>query len=127
SSGGGDERHLPSGGNPDVMRRDPLDIVLLFAPPWAGPTRFSKHHLASYFASRGCRVLYVESPLTAFGLRRGLAFGAELRSTLRPPRQVSDRLWVRRDFQLIPYHAATPMSATRAANRIGQRLLAPAL
>jgi glycosyltransferase involved in cell wall biosynthesis len=101
------------------------DIVLLYAPPWFGPTRFSKHHLASYSASRGSRVLYIEAPLTPLGLRRGRSFAAELRETLRPSQAVATRLWVRRHFLPIPYHAATPLTSTRLANHLGQRLLAP--
>ena len=31
------------------------DVVLLYAPPWDGPTRFSKHHLARFLADRGER------------------------------------------------------------------------
>src|SRR5579859_1925988 len=57
------------------------DVVLLYAPPWFGPTRFSKHHLASHLAGRGARVLYVEAPLTPLGLRRGRAFVDALRAT----------------------------------------------
>ncbi len=101
-----------------------FDVVLLYAPPWAGPTRFSKHHLASYFAQRGARVLYVEAPLTPFGLKRGRHFLLELRDALRPPRLAADRLWVRRHFLPVPYHAATSLTSRRAANRVGQRLLA---
>ncbi len=104
-----------------------FDAVLLYAPPWAGPTRFSKHHLASYLAQRGGRVLYVEAPLTPLGLRRGRRFAAELRETLQPPRLVDDRLWVRRYFAPVPYHAATRLTSRRAANQIGQSLLAPVL
>ena len=51
-----------------------IDVVLLYAPPWSGPTRFSKHHLASYLARHGARVLYVEAPISPLGLRRGRAF-----------------------------------------------------
>jgi glycosyltransferase involved in cell wall biosynthesis len=101
------------------------DVVLLYAPPWDGPTRFSKHHLARYLADRGARVLYVEAPLTPLGAKRGLAFLRELRDTLRPPRRVAERLWVRRHFLPVPYHAATLLTSRRAANRLGQRLLAP--
>jgi glycosyltransferase involved in cell wall biosynthesis len=101
------------------------DIVLLYAPPWDGPTRFSKHHLATYFAERGARVLYVEAPLTPSGLKRGSAFAAELAGTRRPARRVCERLWVRRHFVPVPYHAASWISSRRAANRVGQRLLAP--
>src|SRR5215472_8830272 len=100
------------------------EVVLLYGPPWDGPTRFSKHHLASYFAERGRRVLYVEAPLTIFGLRRG---AQELRRTLQPPHRVGERLWVRRYFLPVPYHAASPITAHRLANRVGQRLLMPAL
>jgi glycosyltransferase involved in cell wall biosynthesis len=104
-----------------------FDAVLLYAPPWAGPTRFSKHHLASYLARRGGRVLYVEAPLTPLGLRRGTAFAIEARETLRSPRLVEERLWVRRYFVPLPYHAATRLTSRRGANRIGQSLLAPVL
>ncbi|TME90733.1 MAG: glycosyltransferase family 1 protein [Chloroflexi bacterium] len=102
-----------------------LDLVLLFAPPWGGPTRFSKHHLATHFAERGARVLYVEAPLNPFGLKRGGAFAAELRASLQPPSIVLDRLWVRRHFVPVPYHAASRLTSHRAANRLAQRLLAP--
>ncbi len=107
--------------------RERNDVVLLYAPPWAGPTRFSKHHLARLFAEHGHRVLYVEAPLTPLGLRRGQAFLRELRETLQPPRQVLDRVWVRRHLLLVPYHAVSRLTETRAASRIGQRLLAPQL
>ncbi|MGI9149137.1 MAG: glycosyltransferase [Chloroflexota bacterium] len=104
-----------------------LDIVLLYAPPWSGPTRFSKHHLASYLADHGARVLYVEAPLTPLGLRQRLAFVDALVLSRRPPRQVHDRLWVHRHFVPVPYHAATWFTSRRAANRVGQRMLAPAI
>ena len=104
-----------------------FDAVLLYAPPWAGPTRFSKHHLATYLARRGGRVLYVEAPLTPVGLRRGRAFAAELRTTFQPPVRVLDGLWVRRYFAPVPYHAAIRLTSRRAANRVGQSLLAPVL
>lgn len=100
------------------------EVVLLYAPPWAGPTRFSKHHLAAHFARHGARVLYVEAPLTPLAVRRP-SFGAELRGTLHAPQRVQDRVWVRRHFLPIPYHAATPLTQSRAANRLGQRWLAP--
>ena len=104
-----------------------LDVVLLYAPPWSGPTRFSKHHLASYLARHGARVLYVEAPLSPLGLRRGRGFVDAVRDSRRPPRQVADRLWVRRHFVPVPYHAASWLTSRRAANRLGQRLLAPAI
>jgi glycosyltransferase involved in cell wall biosynthesis len=104
-----------------------VDVVILYAPPWEGPTRFSKHHLARYFANRGARVLYVEAPLTPLGLRRGHSFFGELRQTLRQPHPVAERLWVRRHFLPLPYHAATHLTNRRAANRFGQRLLAPVI
>jgi glycosyltransferase involved in cell wall biosynthesis len=103
------------------------DVVVLYAPPWDGPTRFSKHHLARYFASRGSRVLYVEAPLTPLGLRRGQAFAREFRQSMRQPRQVAERVWARRYFLPLPYHAATRLTSQRDANRLGQRLLAPAI
>ena len=65
-----------------------LDFVLLYAPPWSGPTRFSKHHLASYLASRGGRVLYVEAPLSPLGLRRGRALRRRAARDAAPAAQV---------------------------------------
>jgi glycosyltransferase involved in cell wall biosynthesis len=103
------------------------DFVLLYAPPWSGPTRFSKHHLAQHLADTGGRVLYVEAPLSPLGLRRGRPFLQELKTALQPPRPVADRLWVRRHFLPVPYHAASWLTSRRAANRLGQRLLAPAI
>jgi glycosyltransferase involved in cell wall biosynthesis len=104
-----------------------LDVVFLHAPPWSGPTRFSKHHLASHLASHRARVLYVEAPLTPLGLRRGRAFASAFSKTLQPPRQVADHLWVRRHFVPLPYHAASALTSRRIANRLGQRWLAPML
>jgi glycosyltransferase involved in cell wall biosynthesis len=101
--------------------------LLLYAPPWFGPTRFSKHHLARHLADQGGRVLYVEAPLTPLGLRRGRRFLTELADTLRPPRRVADRLWARRYFLPLPYHAATSWTSRRAANLLGQRLLTPVI
>jgi glycosyltransferase involved in cell wall biosynthesis len=99
-------------------------VVFLYAPPWFGPTRFSKHHLAQHFARQGARVLFVEAPLTPLSARRP-EFSDELARTLQPPREVEPNLWVRRHFLPVPYHAASRITATRAANRLGQRLLAP--
>jgi glycosyltransferase involved in cell wall biosynthesis len=103
------------------------DVMVLYAPPWDGPTRFSKHHLASYFADRGARVLYVEAPLTPLSIKRGSLFVDQLRQTLQSPHRVAERLWVRRHFLPIPYHAATRLTSERNANRLGQRLLAPVI
>jgi glycosyltransferase involved in cell wall biosynthesis len=103
------------------------DIVLLYAPPWDGPTRFSKHHLATYFAEGGARVLYVEAPLTPLGVKRGRAFAAELSEARGSARQIGERLWVRRHFVPVPYHAVSPLTSRRAANRLAQRLLAPTI
>ena len=100
------------------------DYVFLYAPPWAAATRFSKHHLAHYLAARGDRVLFLEAPLTPLSFRRP-AFLKELQATLAQPREVEPCLWVKRHFQPIPYHAATSVTASRSANRLGQRLLAP--
>jgi glycosyltransferase involved in cell wall biosynthesis len=100
---------------------------LLYAPPWSGPTRFSKHHLAQHLAQARGQVLYIEAPLTPVGLRRGRGFLHELAHTLQPARKVAERLWVRRHFVPIPYHAATAWTSSRRANRLAQRLLAPIL
>ena len=105
----------------------PRDLVVLYAPPWHEPTRFSKHHLASFFAAHGSRVLYVEAPLQPLGLRRGRAFVRELARLRHGPTAVGERLWVTRHFVPIPYHAATRWTSSRLANRLGQRLLAPRL
>jgi glycosyltransferase involved in cell wall biosynthesis len=100
-------------------------MVLLYGPPWFGAARFSKHHLARYLAGRGHRLLYVEAPLGPMTLaRRAPAAWPELRSTSAPPQPVAERLWVRRYFNPIPYHDASPLTATRTANRLGQRLMA---
>jgi glycosyltransferase involved in cell wall biosynthesis len=104
-----------------------LDVLFLYAPPWDGPTRFSKHHLATYFANHGARVLYVEAPLTPLALRRGRPFFNELRHALARPRRVDENLWVRRHFAPIPYHAVTALTSRRGANQLGQRLLAPVM
>jgi glycosyltransferase involved in cell wall biosynthesis len=105
-----------------------LDLVVLYAPPWDGPAQFSKHHLARYLAARGHRVLYVEAPLGPLSLaRRRTSAVSELRATQAPPRAVTDRLWVRRYFNPVPYHAVSGVTSTRTANRIGQRLLAPSI
>lgn len=103
------------------------DVVLLYAPPWSGTTRFSKHHLAAHFAARGQRVLYVEAPLTPLGVARGRRFVPQLLRSLLPPRRVENSLWVSRPFCPVPYHAVSRLTASRAANRLGQRLLAPLL
>ena len=102
-------------------------LVVLYAPPWAGPTRFSKHHLAEHFAVRGAPVLYVEAPLTPFGMRHAHAFAAELRAALRRPRITRERVWVRRHFVPLPYHAASRLTSRRVVNRLAQRWLAPAI
>jgi glycosyltransferase involved in cell wall biosynthesis len=103
------------------------NFVLLYAPPWSGPTRFSKHHLARHLAQTSGRVLYIEAPLSPLGLRRGRSFVQEFSEALRPPHRVHDRLWVRRYFLPVPYHAASWLTSRRAANRLGQRWLAPAI
>jgi hypothetical protein len=107
-------------------RRRP-DLVLLYAPPWSGATRFSKHHLASYLAGRGYRVLYVEAPLTPLGLARDRRFASELLRSLLPPRRTREHLWVGRPLCPVPYHAVSKLTASRAANRVGQAWLAPLL
>jgi glycosyltransferase involved in cell wall biosynthesis len=104
---------------------DQQDYLLVYAPPWSGPTRFSKHHLACHLASQGGRVLYVEAPLTPVGLRRGRGFLNELAKTFQAPRRVDTCLWVRRHFAPVPYHAATSLTSRRLANQLAQRLLAP--
>jgi glycosyltransferase involved in cell wall biosynthesis len=103
------------------------EYVFLYAPPWHGPTRFSKHHLAHHFASHEARVLWVEAPLTPLGIRRGAGFLSDVRATLRQARCVEPNLWVRRHFLPLPYHAITSLTASRNANRLGQRLLAPVI
>lgn len=88
----------------------------------------SKHHLARYLARRGHRVLYVEAPLGPLTLaRRRVGALEELRAALPGPRQVEQRVWAVRHFNPVPYHAVTPLTASVAANRFGQRLLLPVL
>jgi glycosyltransferase involved in cell wall biosynthesis len=111
----------------DQPPSDGRDFVLLYAPPWFGPTRFSKHHLALHLAREGDRVLYVEAPLTPLNARQGRHFVAELARAQLPPRRVGEQLWTHRQFAPVPYHAATALTSTRAANRLSQRLLAPQL
>lgn len=103
------------------------DFVFLYAPPWSGPTRFSKHHLAEHLAATGNRVLYCEAPLTPLGLRQGRQFVGDLARTMRSATQVGPNLWVRRHFLPMPFHAAVPFARGRWANRFGQRLLAPTI
>ncbi len=101
-------------------------MVFLYAPPWYGPTRFSKHHLARYWAASDNRVLYVEAPLGPLAvLRRRAGALAELRQTLRGPRRAEPNLWVRRHFNPVPYHDVSRLTASRVANRLGQRWMAP--
>jgi glycosyltransferase involved in cell wall biosynthesis len=108
--------------------RSRRDFVLLYAPPWSAATRFSKHHLARYLAERGDRVLYVEAPLTPLGFARGPRFATEVLRCLLPARRVAEgSLWVARPFCPVPYHAVSRVFSGRAANRLGQKLLAPIL
>ncbi len=103
-------------------------VVFLYAPPWDGPTRFSKHHLALHLARGGNRVLYVEAPLGPLTLlRRRRRALEDVREVSQAPRAVAENLWVTRHFNPVPYHAVSPLTASRAANRLGQRLMAPAL
>jgi glycosyltransferase involved in cell wall biosynthesis len=111
----------------DTVSIDRHGYLFLYAPSWFGATRFSKHHLAHHLASRGARVLFVESPLTPLSIHRGPTFAAELGASLSAPRLVEPNLWVRRHFLPVPFHAATRLTDTRLANRIGQRLLAPVI
>ncbi len=110
------------------MQASARDVVLLYGPPWDGAAQFSKHHLARYLAGRGYRVLYVEAPLGPLTVasRRASAL-PELRSCFRLPRPVCPGVWARRYFNPIPYHDVTPLTRSRTANRLGQRLLAPSL
>jgi glycosyltransferase involved in cell wall biosynthesis len=108
------------------MVRSKHDIVLLYGPPWDGPTQFSKHHLVRYLAARGNRVLYVEAPLGPLTLmRRPRAAILGLRSTVGPPRAVAPNVWVTRHFNPVPFHGISPLTSRRAYNVLGQRLLAP--
>lgn len=106
----------------------PRDLVLLYGPPWDGAAQFSKHHLARYLGERGHRVLFVETPLTVLSLLyRRSAVLREWLSTFRSPRQVAPGVWVRRHFNPVPYHPILPLTDSRSANRLGQRLLQPFL
>jgi len=72
-------------------------------------------------------VLYVEAPLTPLHLRRGRAFVRELTTTFAPPQQVAARLWRRRHFLPLPYHAMSRLTSRPEVNRIGQRWLSAAI
>lgn len=107
---------------------DRRDIVLLYGPPWHGAAQFSKHHLARHLGAAGHRVLYVEAPLGPLTLLKRRSEAAEgLRDTFRRPRLAAERVWITRHFNPIAYHSVTPLTARRQANRMGQRLLAPAV
>lgn len=108
---------------------EPWDAVLLYGPPWDGAARFSKHHLAQYLANQGHRVLYVESPMSPLYLANRVRQGAlhSWRHTFAPPRMREPGLWTRQYFNPVPYHAVTPITASRTANRLGQQWLAAPL
>src|SRR5262249_29201135 len=72
-------------------------------------------------------VLFVEAPLTPLGARRGRVFFDEARRTMRGPQQAAENVFVRRYFVPVPYHSVTRLTASRVANSVGQRLLAPVI
>jgi glycosyltransferase involved in cell wall biosynthesis len=103
-----------------------LGFVLLYGPPWAGAAQFSKHHLAKHLASKGHRVLFVEASLGPLSVaKRPRDSWPELREIATGPRQVGERIWATRHFNPVPYHSASPLTAGREANRLGQRILGP--
>lgn len=75
----------------------PFTVIMFSTADWDAPYWTNKQHIADRLAKRGHRVLYVESP----GIRppqgniRDLSrIWARLRRAFRPPRRVTDNLWV---------------------------------
>lgn len=73
------------------------DILLVSTADWDNPYWTNKQHVAVELARRGHRILYIESQ----GLRRPTAtrrdlgrIWGRLKKGLRPPRRVSENLWV---------------------------------
>ena len=86
----------------------PRDVVLFSTADWDHPFWTNKQHVASQFAERGFRVLYVES----LGLRRPTAksrdlarIASRLKRAWRPLRQVKENLWVASPLA-IPWHGS---------------------
>lgn len=77
---------------------DSADTVVMFSTAdWDAPCWTNKQHTARRLAERGATVLYIES----VGVRRPSMNGQDfnrilrrLRTGLRPPRQMGERLWV---------------------------------
>lgn len=97
------------------------DVIILSTADWDNPFWTNKQHVASQLASRGHRVLYIES----LGLRRPSASKADLKRILfrawkgvRPPRNVSTNLWVWSPV-VLPFHG-NPV--VRLINRVSLRL-----
>jgi glycosyltransferase involved in cell wall biosynthesis len=102
------------------------DVLMLYGPPWHDATRVSKHHLARYLAQRN-RVFYVESSAHLLQVLARPSTALNVLSETSRTRQVGPGMWVRRFFLPIPYHSVTPLTASRSANRLGQRVVASGL
>jgi glycosyltransferase involved in cell wall biosynthesis len=95
------------------------DIVIFSTADWDNPFWTNKQHMATQFARRGCRVLYVDS----IGLRRPLLHGRDLRRICRRmwkalplPRQVYPNIW-----RVAPL--VLPLHSSKAARALNSALL----
>jgi glycosyltransferase involved in cell wall biosynthesis len=84
------------------------DILLLSTSDWDNPFWTNKQHVALALATRGHRVLYVES----LGLRRPTVTGRDLsriwrrlKRGLLPPRKINENLWIWSPI-VVPLHGA---------------------
>jgi glycosyltransferase involved in cell wall biosynthesis len=84
------------------------DIVMLSTADWDNPFWTNKQHVAVTLASRGFRVLYIDS----LGLRRPTASRRDLKRLirrfgkgLRPPRRVQENIWIWSPI-LLPFHGS---------------------
>jgi glycosyltransferase involved in cell wall biosynthesis len=82
------------------------DIVLLSTADWDNPFWTNKQHVAVELATQGRRVLYIDS----IGLRQPTASARDLRriagrlfKAARPPRKLTDNLWVWSPI-VLPWH-----------------------
>jgi glycosyltransferase involved in cell wall biosynthesis len=106
---------------PDDLSR--LDILLVSTADWDNPYWTNKQHVATELARRGHRILYIESQ----GLRRPSASARDLsriwrrlKRGLRPPRRVSETLWV-----LSPL--VIPFQSSPAIRKLNRQILAASI
>jgi glycosyltransferase involved in cell wall biosynthesis len=106
-------------GGERIKESFPRDVILFSNADWQHQVRTNSQHMATRFAQRGFRVLYVES----LGLRRPSAGARDLKRMgnrlirgVRSIRRVSPNLWVHSPL-VLPFHG----NAT--ARRINERLI----